>query len=62
MHLADDYTPKNDVLRIKVKPKRTKNLTEALEYKIFPLENNKGKIEIKWEYLGVSFDFQNIGT
>ncbi|HET6243107.1 MAG TPA: DUF2911 domain-containing protein [Bacteroidia bacterium] len=61
MHLADDYNAANDVLRINVKPTQLKNPVEALQYQVIETGKNKGKIEMSWEYLRVSFDFQNTG-
>lgn len=59
MHLADDYKVENDVIRLKVKPKKTKTITEALTYEVKELDNKKGKVSMSWEYLTVSFDFEN---
>jgi hypothetical protein len=61
MHLADDYKADNDVIRIFVKPKKNRNLTEALDYKVIETEKDHGRIELNWEYLSVSFDFNNAG-
>lgn len=61
MHLADDYNLENDAIRIKVKPKKAKNLIEALQYQVIETGKGQGKVEISWEYLSVSFDFQNSG-
>lgn len=60
MHLADDYNKENDIIRIKVKPKKNKQLTEALTYQVIKTAVDKGKVEISWEYLSVSFGFQNL--
>ena len=60
MHLADDYNPENDAIRLKVKPKKTKTITEALTYTVQALDQKKGQISMSWEYLTVSFDFENI--
>ncbi|QEK51010.1 DUF2911 domain-containing protein [Pedobacter aquae] len=59
MHLADDYKAENDVIRLKVKPKKTKVITEALTYKVKSLDNKKGQISMSWEYLTVSLNFEN---
>ncbi len=61
MHLADDYNSEKDVIRIKVMPIRTKNLTEALQFQVTETGKDQGKIKIDWEYLSVSLDFQNSG-
>jgi len=58
MHLADNYTPQNDAIRINVRPKKNKTLTEALTYQVEELGDQKGKISMSWEYLTVSFDFE----
>lgn len=60
MHLADDYKNDQDIIRIKVKPKKNKQLTEALTYQVTKTAADKGKVEISWEYISVSFDFQNM--
>jgi hypothetical protein len=59
MHLADDYKPENDAIRITVKPKKNKNLVEALTYEVIPNGQTKGTIKMSWENLNVSFDFEN---
>lgn len=59
MHLADDYKVESDVIRLKVKPKKKKAITEALTYKVQTLNTKKGQINVAWEYLTVSFDFEN---
>lgn len=60
MHLADDYNAKNDVMRFNTKPKKTKDITEALTYKIEALDHKKGTISVAWEYLTVSFEIENL--
>lgn len=60
MHLADDYKVENDIIRINTKPKKNKTITEALQYKVIQTGTDKGKIEISWEYLSVSFEFVNV--
>ena len=60
MHLADDYKQENDLIRINVKPKKSKTLTEALTYEVSANNKNKGTIKMSWEYLSVSFDFENM--
>ena len=59
MHLADDYKAENDIIRIKVKPKKNKTITEQLAYEVIEKNNNKGKVQMSWEYLTVSFEFEN---
>ena len=59
MHLADDYKPENDLVRIKVKPRKSKELVEALTYAVIPKNEKKGTIKLSWEYVNVAFDFEN---
>ena len=60
MHLADDYKQENDLIRISVKPKKSKTLTEALTYEVTANGKTKGTIKMSWELLNVSFDFENM--
>lgn len=59
MHLADDYSADNDLIRIQVKPVVSTELTEALTYEVIAQNKKKGRIKMSWEYLSVAFDFQN---
>ena len=59
MHLADNYKPENDAIRITVKPKKNKKLVEALTYEVIPNGQTKGTIKMSWENLNVSFYFEN---
>ncbi|MEZ4904259.1 MAG: DUF2911 domain-containing protein [Spirosomataceae bacterium] len=59
MHLADDYNPEKDVIRIKVNPKVGKDIVEALTYEVKSNNQKSGTIQMQWEYLTVAFDFQN---
>ncbi len=61
MHLADDYNSENDVIRMKVKPKKSKALVEVLQCQVMRTGDDQGRVEIRWEYLSVSFDFKNLG-
>jgi hypothetical protein len=60
MHLADDYKAENDVIRITVKPKKNKELTEALTFEVVGKNKNNGTIKMTWEYLSIVFDFENM--
>ena len=56
-HLATEYDETEDVVRIKVKPK--KNVpTERLQYFIEELKSNKVQITVAWEKVLVGFEFQ----
>jgi hypothetical protein len=59
MHLADDYKPENDIVRITVKPIKNKKLVEALTYEVLSKNDNEGKIKLSWEYLSVEMPFKN---
>ncbi len=60
MHLADNYNPENDVIRMIVKPKKNKTLVEALGYEVIEVTDKKGNIKLSWEKLNVSFNFENM--
>lgn len=60
MHLADDYDPNLDVIRLNVVPKKSTELVEALTYEVTAVDDTKGEIRVSWEYLSVSFGFENI--
>ena len=52
-HLATEYDEKEDVVRIKVKPKKINHL-ERLQYFIEPGSNNNGAIAVGWERVKIS--------
>ena len=54
-HLTDDYQQSEDVVRIKIKPKKQKLVTERLQYYINSKDVNKGNISIAWEKLKIEF-------
>ena len=54
-HLTDDYLQSEDVVRIKVKPKKQKLVTERLQYYINSTGANKGNISMAWEKLKIEF-------
>lgn len=60
MHLADDYKPENDQIRITIKPKKVKNIAESLQFEVREISSQKGQIKLAWEYLSVSFEFANV--
>ncbi len=60
MHLADAYKPENDAFRITVKPIMNTDLTEALTYKVIKNSDKDGRIEMSWEYITVSMQFENL--
>ena len=58
-HLATKYDEKDDIIRIKVKPKKV-NHTERLQYFIETVNNKRGKIAVAWAKIKVEFDFKFI--
>lgn len=53
-HLADNYDPKDDIIRIKVRPELVERNQERLRYSIESESDGKGKIIIQWEKLKIS--------
>jgi Protein of unknown function (DUF2911) len=56
-HLASEYDEKEDIIRMKVKPKKV-DYTERLQYFIEMLNNNEGKIAVAWEKIKVELPFK----
>lgn len=59
-HLADEYDQKDDLVRIKVKPKTEEVNQERLRYVIESEERKKGEIVVYWEKLEVSLPITSI--
>jgi hypothetical protein len=53
-HLASEYDEKEDVVRLKVKPKKHAH-TERLQYFIEPAKDNTGTIAVTWEKIRIEF-------
>ena len=53
-HLANEYDPKDDVIRLQVKPIRNAH-TERLQYFIENGKANKGIIAMQWEKVRIEF-------
>ncbi len=58
-HLATEYDEKDDVVRIKVKPKKN-NYTERLQYFIEPANGNSVNIAMAWEQIKIEFELKII--
>jgi hypothetical protein len=56
-HLATEYDEKEDVVRIKVKPKKNVH-TERLQYFIEPAKDNDLKIAVAWEKIRIEFSIK----
>lgn len=52
---AYDYQPKDDVVRLEVKPKVVKEHTEWLTYEIYPASRGSAYIDLYWEKMRVDF-------
>lgn len=55
-HLASEYDEKDDIVRVKVKPKKVSH-TERLQYFVETGKTNNGKIAVAWEMIRVEFPF-----
>lgn len=55
-HLMDDYSEKEDLVRIKVTPTVLNENLERLQYFIQDEKNGQGKLAIAWEKIRVQFD------
>lgn len=56
-HLADEYNPKEDVLRVEAVPQAMASNQERLLYSITEEGNNKGVLTIRWEKIKISIPF-----
>lgn len=56
-HLATEYDEKEDVVRIKVKPKKNVH-TERLQYFIVPVKDKDAKIAVAWEKIRIEFSIK----
>jgi len=52
-HLADEYSQKDDVIRVTVKPQKTDKPQERLRYVVKSTGADKGTLEIQWEKLRI---------
>lgn len=53
-HLASEYDEKDDIIRLKVKPKKITH-TERLQYFIEPVKDNKILVAVAWEKIKIEF-------
>ncbi|MBS4066719.1 MAG: DUF2911 domain-containing protein [Chitinophagaceae bacterium] len=56
-HLATEYDEKDDIIRIKVKPKKV-NHTERLQYFIETGNSETVRVAVAWEKIRVELDFR----
>lgn len=59
MHLADDYTPDNDVVRVEAPVSQLDEVVESLTFEVADLGDGKGKVTISWDQTSVFFELQN---
>jgi len=57
-HVKDEYDKKNDVLRFKVQPEISNEITEHLEYKVNKINDEDGSISLAWEKVDINFNFK----
>ena len=57
-HGKDEYDKKNDVLRFKVQPEISNEITEHLEYKVNKINDEDGSISLAWEKVAINFNFK----
>ena len=57
-HLTDDYSESEDLVRVKVKPGVTNEITERLKYEIEQTGDRAAAIIISWEKIRVSFPIE----
>lgn len=57
-HGKDDYDEKDDVIRFKVKPTISDEITEHLEYKVNKISESEGAISLAWEKAIINFPFK----
>jgi hypothetical protein len=54
-HLADEYSEKDDLARLKVKPQMQQDISERLKYEIIQTGKDSATIAISWEKVRVEF-------
>lgn len=57
-HGKDDYSENEDIIRFKVTPSISEEITEHLEYKINKVNDKEGVISLTWEKVSLNFNFK----
>ena len=57
-HGKDEYDAKDDVIKFKVTPSISKEITEHLEYKVQKNSETEGSISLAWEKITIQFPFK----
>ena len=56
-HGKDEYDEKDDVIRFKITPTLSEEITEHLEYKVNKIDDKSGTISMAWEKVKLEFPF-----
>ena len=56
-HGKDEYDEKDDVIRFKITPTLSEEITEHLEYKVNKIDDKSGIISMAWEKVKIEFPF-----
>ncbi len=56
-HGKDEYNAIDDIIRFKVKPIFSEEITEHLEYEVNKIDNEQGTISLTWEKVKIEFPF-----
>lgn len=56
-HGKDEYDEKDDVIRFKITPILSEEITEHLEYKVNKIDDKSGTISMAWEKVKLEFPF-----
>jgi hypothetical protein len=57
-HGKDDYDEKDDVIRFKVQPIHSEEITEHLAYTVSKVSEEEGSISLAWEEVKINFNFK----
>ncbi len=58
-HLADDYNPEDDILRLNVIPIMQEKSFEELTFEVLPKNGNSGTIRFQWNKTAFEFSISN---
>jgi hypothetical protein len=59
MHLADDYSEANDLVRIQAPVETLTEVQESLTFEVLPADTNQGQVTISWDMIKVGFQIKN---
>ena len=59
MHLADDYDPSKDVIRLTSSPETLKDSIESLTFEVEKIAANTTEISISWDKTKIKFEVKN---